>query len=409
MPVKANDLAIKALKPKPVRYETAVRDHRGLVVCVWPSGERTFMLRYRQDGVLKRTTLEAGTFADARRAWFDRQEGVKRGEDPAEQVRTQRAAKQLGRQEARGAPTFAALAVDYIALYAKRNKRSWRADELMLATAVIPHWGSIKAKLVKRRDVIDLLDRIAEKTPVRANRVLAVVRKLFNWAVERDVLEISPCVGVKPPASETSRERVLTDAELKLFWTNLAECGLDELDQSALKMQLLTAARIGEVVGASWGEIDFDKGEWLIPGKRTKNGRESLIPLSHAAIVAVEAAPRTSGFIFVRNSKTGHTRIDVITHNLRHALPTLGIERFTSHDLRRTAATKLAELGTSRVVIDAILNHVDRSVGAIYDRHNYAAEKRAALDAWARRLEQIVTGNESTVTPIRRARLRSGQ
>jgi integrase len=409
MPVRAKDLSIKALPVKAVRYEKAVQDHPGLVVCVWPSGEISYLLRYRQDGVLKRATLEAGTLAEARREWLDKANDVKRGDDPAEAVRNKRAAKQLGRQEARGAPTFAALAADYITLYAKRNKRSWRADELMLATAVLPHWGSIKAKQIKRRDVIDLLDRIAEKTPVRANRVLAVVRKLCNWAVERDVLEISPCVGVKPPSSETSRERVLTDAELKLFWSNLAECGLDELDQAALKMQLLTAARIGEVVGASWSEIDFAKGEWLIPGKRTKNGRESLIPLSYAALVAIEAAPRTSAFIFVRKSKTGHTRIDVITHNLHHALPALGIERFTSHDLRRTAATKLAELGTSRVVIDAILNHVDRSVGAIYDRHNYAAEKRAALDAWARRLEQIVTGTESTVTPIRRARLRSGQ
>lgn len=367
------------------------------------------MLRYRQDGVLKRTTLEAGTFADARRAWFERQEGVKRGEDPAEQVRTQRAAKQLGRQEARSAPTFTTLAADYITLYAKRQKRSWRADELMLQAAVLPVWGNIKAKQIKRRDVIDLLDRIAENTPVRANRVLAVIRKLCNWAVERDVLEVSPCVGVKPPGAETSRERVLSDAELRTFWNGLADAGLDEQDQAALKLQLLTATRIGEVVGASWREIDEGRAEWLLPGARSKNKRESLVPLSSLALKVLHSLDNVGGFVFPRASGTGHTRIDVITHNLKHALPALEMERFTSHDLRRTAATKLAELGTPRVVIDAILNHVDRSVGAIYDRHHYGNEKRAALQAWADKLEYIVSGKEATVTPIRRARLRSGQ
>lgn len=409
MGVKANDLAIKALKARAEPYEIAVLEHRGLTIRVHPSGARTFRIRYRQDGVLKRVALDAATLAEARRTWETKRDDVKRGEDPAELVRTKKAAKQLGRQEARGAPTFAALAADYITLYAKRQKRSWRADELMLQTAVLPVWGNINAKQIKRRDVIDLLDRIAENTPVRANRVLAVIRKLCNWAVERDVLEVSPCVGVKPPGAETSRERVLSDAELRTFWNGLKDAGLDEQDQAALKLQLLTATRIGEVVGASWSEFDTSKGTWLIPGKRSKNKRESLVPLSTLALKVLRALPDDDAFVFPRVSGTGHTRIDVITHNLKHALPALEIERFTSHDLRRTAATKLAELGTPRVVIDAILNHVDRSVGAIYDRHNYANEKRAALQAWADKLEYIVSGVQATVTPIRRARLRSGQ
>lgn len=403
MAVKANDLAIKALKPRTERYEVAVRDCRGLIVCVWPSGARTFLLRYRQDGTLKRVTLDATTLAGARKEWETKRDDVKRGEDPAAAVMATRAIKQLKRQEERGAPTVETLGHEYIKRYAKQKKKSWRADELMLETAVYTEWGKVKVRDLKRRDVIALIDKIAERTPVRANRVLAVIRKMFNWAVERDVLEHSPCAGVKPPGAEQSRERVLTDAELKAFWNGLAESELDELDQAALKLQLLTGARIGEVVGASWSEIDLKKGEWLIPGKRSKNKRESLVPLSSAAMDVLSELLHESEYVFPRASGgTGHTRIDVITHNLRMALPAFEVERFTSHDLRRTAATRLAELGTPRVVIDAILNHVDRSVSAIYDRHNYANEKRAALEAWARKLEQIVSGKESTVTPLRR-------
>lgn len=95
-------------------------------------------------------------------------------------------------------------------------------------------------------------------------------------------------------------------------------------------------------------------------------------------------------------------RDDVLTHDLLSAVQKLEIAHFTSHDLRRTAATGLAEIGTPRLIIDAVLNHKDRTVGAVYDRYNYAHEKRAALDAWAKKLSLIVSGKESTVTPIRR-------
>lgn len=406
MAVKANDLAIKALKPRMQRYEVAVRDHRGLIVCVWPSGARTFLLRYRQDGTLKRATLSATTLAAARKEWETKRDDVKRGEDPVAVVKAARAGKQLKRQEERAAPTVETLGHEYIKRYAKQKKKSWRSDELMLEAAVFSEWGKIKARDLKRRDVIALIDSIAERTPVRANRVLAVIRKMFNWAVERDILEHSPCAGVKPPGAEQSRERVLTSAELKAFWNGLPESDLDLFDQAALKLQLLTGARIGEVVGASWSEFDLKEGQWLIPGKRSKNKRESLVPLSPTALAVLAELPHESEFVFPRNSQTQHTRIDVITHNLRQALPAFGTERFTSHDLRRTAATRLAELGTPRVVIGAVLNHVDRSVGGIYDRHNYANEKRAALEAWAKRLGQIASAEEPSGTSSRLARHR---
>lgn len=403
--VKANVLAINALKAEAAKYEVAVKEHPGLVVTVYPTGARSFGYRYRQDGVLKRVPLPVSSFAEARTEWQKLSGGVRRGDDPAEQAKQAKADKQLKRQEQRSAPTIAELVDEYVALYAKRNKKSWRADELMLKSTVIPEWGGIKAKEIKRRDVLSLVERIAGDTPVRANRVLAVVRKMFNWAVDRDLLESSPCFGVKAPAKEASRDRYLSDAELRAFWNGLESSGLSADSQRAFRLQLLTGCRIGEIAGAEWSEIDLDKGEWMVPATRSKNGRANLVPLSSAALEIVATLDRSTPYLFPRaGKKAGHLRTDVATHEMGHAkFP--GIKaRFTSHDLRRTAATMMAALGIPRVVVDAIQNHKDRSIGAVYDRHQYAQEKRAALERLAHRIDDLAAGKEkSKVVPIKRA------
>ncbi len=414
MPVKSNDLAIKALKPRSEPYEIAVRDHRGLTIRVHPSGERTFRIRYRQDGVLKRVALDSATLAQARTEWEARRADLKVGIDPAAQAMTKRVAQQLKRQEARAAPTVHQLATDFIELYAKRKKRSWRNDQRMLEAEVLPVWGSIKAAAITRRDVVALLNKIAATRPTYANRVLAVTRKMFNWAFDDDIIKASPCARVKPPGKETSRERVLSDDELRTFWTKLAESGVPPNIQTVLRLQLLTAARIGEIVGASWNEVDLKKGEWLLPATRTKNRRGHFVPLSPLAVSLFRTQARDdlggddSAAIFPAPGVAGHLRVDAVVHELAHSLPRLGLSGVRSHDLRRTCATKLAQLGTSRTVIEAILNHVDRSVGAIYDRHSYAAEKRAALEAWAKYLMKLVHGDgDQSVVPMKRSGKRS--
>lgn len=404
MAVKPNDLAIKALKQRAREYETAIAGHKGLVVVVYPSGARSYTYRFRQDGTLKRVFLEATTLAAARVEWEALKGSVRGGADPAESVKREKAAKQLKRQADRADPTVTDLAADFIRLHSKKKKRSWRADELMLEGLVLPEWGRMKAKEIERRDVVALLDQVAETAPVRANRLLAVVRKMFNWAVERDVLQASPCANVKAPAKETARDRTLTDAELRTFWNGLAGSGIPADTQCALRLQLLTGCRISEIAGARWSEIDRRKGEWLIPGARAKNGRECLLPLSASALALLETLDATGPYLFPRRGKkSGHLRADVATHELAHGTFEIG-EHFTSHDLRRTMATNLGRLRVPRVVQDAILNHKDGSIGATYDRHDYYDEKRAALQAWADHLHRIVTGDEGgKVVPIRPA------
>ncbi|WP_420465788.1 tyrosine-type recombinase/integrase [Panacagrimonas sp.] len=404
MPVKSSDASIKALKSRRKEYETAIVGHRGLVVVVYPSGARSYTYRFRQDGVLKRVFLEADSLAAARTEWAALTGTVKKGADPAEVVRRGKAAKQLKRKADRADPTITDLAADFIRLHSKKKKRSWRADELMLEGLVLPEWGSLKAKDVERRDVVALLDKVAETAPIRANRLLAVVRKMFNWAVQRDVLPASPCAGVKAPANETARDRTLTDGELRLFWNGLPKSNIPADTQTALRLQLLTGCRIGEIAGARWSELDRQKGEWLIPGARTKNRRECLLPLPQVALALLEGLDDAGPYLFPRKGKkSGHLRADVATHELGHGEFAIA-ERFTSHDLRRTMATNLGRLRVPRVVQDAILNHKDRSIGATYDRHDYYDEKRAALGAWAAHLHLIVRGEEcGKVVPIRSA------
>jgi integrase len=391
MPVNATALSISALKPRDEEYEVAVAQHRGLVVTVYPSGARFFSLRYRQDGVLKRVSLGVGSLSEARSAWLKHREDLKRGKDPVAMIRASRVEKQLNRQAERSSPTVEMLSADFIRLYAKRHKKSWRSDELMLNSLVIPEWGGIQAKDIRRRDIIDLLDEIAGRTPVRANRVLAVIRKMFAWAVERDTLEISPCAGVKRPAKESSRTRVLSDEEIRQFWAHLSDQTVSLRIATALKLQLATAQRIGEVAGTRWSEFNLQKREWRIPGSRTKNGRENVVPLSSLACALIlEMHTDENEFLFPSGGKVGHLRIDVVTHGLVDLVAKSKLAHFTSHDLRRTTATRLASMGTARVIVDAILNHKDSSVGAIYDRYDYASEKREALEKWADRLRDII-------------------
>jgi integrase len=270
----------------------------------------------------------------------------------------------------------------------------------MLRREVVPHWGHLKAKDIARRDVVALLQEIVDRgAPIQSNRVLTCINRMFSWAVEVDMLEVTPCHRMKPLAKENRRDRVLTYEELRRFWTRLPECPVSLPMRQALRVQLLTAARIGEVLSMRWTDVDFDGGIWTIPAANSKNGEANRVPLSPAAVEAIRALEPLNGnaeYVF-RGIRGGgpHIVVNSTSVAIGRAIPYLEVGHFTPHDLRRSAATYLAALGTPRLVLSKILNHTDRSVDAIYDRHGYDNEKRAALDAWARKLAEIVEGQDA--------------
>jgi integrase len=227
------------------------------------------------------------------------------------------------------------------------------------------------------------------ETPVIANRVHSILHTLFDWAVETDLITSSPAAGIKRPNKETPRDRVLTDAELRAVWLGAEK---EDFPYGAIiQLLILTGQRRGEVAGMARSELDHNSGIWALPRERVKNGRRHEVPLSHQAREIVQKAPQISDkYVFSLNGKGpvgGFSERKARLDQLAKIAP------WTVHDLRRTVASGLAKLGTDLAVIEKVLNHVSGSFAGIvgvYQRHEFAAEKREALQRWADHVERLV-------------------
>jgi integrase len=231
------------------------------------------------------------------------------------------------------------------------------------------------------------------ETPVAANRVYKITRRMFGWAIEHDLAAASPCVGMKAPFPETARDRVLTDHELLLIWQAAGELG----GPGGLLVQLLTLTgqRRSEVAGMTWAELDLDQGTWTLPAVRVKTGKLHAVPLSGAVLELLQAAPRIGAFVVSMTGARPVSGFSEIKDGIAALLPP-DMPAWVFHDLRRTAATGMARLGIGLPVIEKVLNHASGSFGGIvgvYQRHDFANEKRAALDAWARHVTGLASGN----------------
>ena len=396
---KFTDKAIAALKPKAARYE--VWEGGGFGVRVTPRGVKSWVWVYHFERRPRRMTF--GTYpamglADARICVAEAQKALKGGKDPGAMIAAERCAERLSE-------TVAELAEEYMDKWARVRKRTAAEDERILRRDVFPAWGRRKAKEIRRRDVIALLDRIVERgAPIQANRTLAVVRKMFNWAISRDMVEANPCHMVEAPGKETRRDRVLTAKEIALFWNGLDKARMSQAIRMALRLQLVTAQRKGEVIGAEWEDFDLGDGVWTIPGEKSKNELPHRVPLSPLALDYLKAIKINAGdsrwlFPSPRGDKpiTG----PAVDHAVRGNRDALTVHDVTPHDLRRTAASHMTSMGINRLTVAKLLNHAEAGVTAVYDRHSYDAEKRQALEAWGRRLQEIIEGRPAdNVVPL---------
>jgi len=296
------------------------------------------------------------------------------------------------KQTARAAETFGELAVLYLERHAKVTKRSWREDERILDHDLLPRWKSRKATEIKRGDMITLLDEIVERgAPVMANRTRALLSKVFNFGIRRGVVEANPAHGIDNPGQERRRDRVLSETEFRAVWTALDS--LPKRTAAIFRLALLTAQRKGEIVGMQWSEIDFVSCVWTVPAERSKNGLPHRVPLTPSSIRILrelEAESRRDPVLVFRGGRIG-CPLSNLQKPLRR-LKRISDVDFRIQDLRRTAASLMTGVGISRLVVSKILNHVERGITAVYDRHGYDGEKRAALLKWDRRLAEIVSG-----------------
>jgi integrase len=389
------DRSIAALRPKAERYE--VWEGGGFGLRVSPRGAKAWIWVYHFAGRPRRMTFGAYPalgLADARIKLADARKLLQRGIDPGDR-------EVQARKAERAAETLAELAEAYLDKWARPRKRSAAEDERILRKDVIPFWGRRKANDIARKDVIALLDRIMDRgSPVAANRTLAVVRRMFGWALSRDIVGTSPCAAVRAPANERRRDRVLSADEITTLWCALdnPELAISPGIRLAMKLQLATAQRKGEVIGAEWSEFDLHGRVWTIPAAKAKNGMPHRVPLSPLALdlldqIAVwQAVKHNSPRWLFPSPKIAGKPITgpAIDHAMRDNRVKLGTGDATPHDLRRTAASHMTSIGISRLVVSKILNHAEPGVTAVYDRHSYDREKREALDAWGAKLQEII-------------------
>lgn len=287
----------------------------------------------------------------------------------------------------RQAGTFAELAAEYLERHAKRNKRSWKQDERRFRKNLLPVFGPRPAKEISRAELRRHLETlVCRPAPAEANQTHALVRKMYNWAIAQDLVETSPCRGLPRPSKTRQRHHVLTEEDIRKFWDALAY--ESAVVAAALKLRLLTAQRGGEIVSLRWLDLDLDAGWWTLPSERSKNGLPHRVPLTEPTTAILRRLERSDSiWVFPSPTRPGHLRsTQKAIERIRRRT---GLE-LRGHDLRRTAASFMASMGTPRLVVAKILNHVETGVTAVYDRHSYDPEKRAALEAWSTRLREIL-------------------
>ena len=422
-PHPLTDRTVRTVAPRQTPIDVRDTHTRGLILTVLPSGRRQFTLRYRYQGKHRRLILgdyPQLTLAQARRRARQQQVAIADGGDPVGDRRMAKAAP---------TDTVAALAADYLAKHARPFKKSAAEDERILRVNVLPHWGTRSVRDLTRRDVRALLEPIAARAPVMANRTLACIRTMLNFAIDRDWIEANPAARVRKPAPEVSRDRVLDDDEIRRIWRTLSHvpataqrpapgqhaetspnddsvCPISAAHAALLKIRILTAQRGGEVARMRWRDLDLETSWWTIPGTVTKNGESHRVPLVDEArtIIGVLGSDRRDSAEYVFSGRGDASVLDRAKKAPAVVARALKID-FRGHDLRRTAATRMAAAGVPRDHIARVLNHVAGGARAtrVYDRHQYDHEKRLALEAWARALTAILTRRSTdTVVPFGR-------
>jgi len=343
------------------------------------------------------------SFADARQLAREALRDAALGDDPA-----------AGKREAREALTVAALVKDYIDSGEGRRSAATNGDYRRTLKAVVQGSpiGQQPAQQLARGELRAFLEGIARKTPIRANRVLALVRAAFRWGLREELIERDPTAGLQRLRPERPRERILADEEIRKLWLTLDDiaAGVSDpvLDDSkkvprlvvagAVKLLILLGTRRSETLNMRWSDVDERAQTWTVPGMFRKGGRTHVVPLPPLALNILKDLRPTSGetpWVFV--GRRGASLANNPARWTEFVRKAAGLD-FTLHDLRRTCATGCARLGASESTVSRILGHKaiagTIAVSGTYDRFDRLPEIRSALVTWASYVEALVTSEE---------------
>lgn len=380
-------------EPRAARYEIADDAVAGLRLVVQPSGHRSWAVRYTFAGKDRKYTI--GDFsrtplAKARELGAKVLLKVAAGEDP-------QGAKVQQRREAQDATAFGAAYDRYLERYAERELRPGTLKDIksVFNRVLLPKFRRRPLPEITRLEVKNVVDKCSDP-----RRTFMVCRAFLNWCVAELLLPVSPMTGLKPPSAPAARDRVLSSEEIRAVWWAADAMGYPF--GHIVKLLILTGARREEIAALRRAEVKDRYA--IIPAPRTKNGREHRIYLADASLAVLESVPlirNKAGFYFTQTGKTSVSGFSKAKARIDELTADTIAEPWTLHDLRRTTATGMASIGVSLHVAEKILNHVSGSfsgIVSVYQRHEYADEKRDAWTKWATRLLEIVGSGPDTRT-----------
>ena len=399
--------SVDALKPKDARY--IVRDSKvsGLELCVHPSNVKVWSLRYRVHGHQRR--LKLGDYprltlsAVRERATRELRKVDLKIDPQAERQEAKRAA-----EDAR-ANSIEALCDAYLTRHAKPKKRTWRQDAGTLRREVLRPWKGRAVSSITRRDCRELVKAIAHRgAPIYANRVTALLSRLFRFAVDDEVIAVNPAAHLPKPGVEAQsrphadQESKAYDAdEIRAIWTATEE--LDPAWRALYRLGLVTGQRPSEIGNMAWSEVE--ESWWTLPSRRTKNGREHRVYLSTLARDLLADVPRADDEPFVFAGRRGKRQMSAVNARV---FAGVRLRVRPRHAMRDTVATGLAANGVAVENIATILNHAyGPRVTQGYNAYAYDREKQAALEVWDRELRRILihgTKSAAKVLPMGRGR-----
>ena len=375
--------ALKAASKDTVYWDAGLP---GFGVKVTPRSRKVFVVLYRIGGAgsrlrkytigpYGRVTLQMAR-AEAQKVLAARLEG----RDPATEKRESKRRMTADRVDD--------LIEVFIVQHVSKTRKAAEISRL-LRREVVSRWGNRCVHAIGKRDIVELASEIAQRgTPMAANTLLKVIKTFLNWCVGRAVIDASPAEGVPLPGKEVARDRVLTNNELASVIRAARQIG--GAYGGIVEMLALTGQRREEVAQMVGDEIDFNSRTWTLPGSRTKNGKPHIVHLSEACIKLIKRASGLGSYVF---SISGVKPFQNFT-NAKRALDELsGVTGWRLHDLRRTCVSGMAGLGVPPHVADKILNHQSGTisgVAAVYQRHDFLAERKLALERWGQYIETLV-------------------
>jgi integrase len=370
---------VHRIKPKSRAFLLWDSKQPGLAVRVQVGGHKSWTVIYRHHGRprwyhigdVRKVPLKNARLI-ALRTMLE----VAEGKDPAAELRAKR-----------GEGTFEELTTKYLEEHAKKKNRSWKQADALVRRHLLPKWGKLRATDISRGDVRTLIGCI--KAPIVANQTLAAASAIFSWAIRQEVsgVLVNPCTKIDRHAT-VSRDRVLSDGEVPLFWAALED--VDPIRAAALRIILLSGQRPGEI--AHMRSEHVAEGAWTLPGAPdpalgwpgTKNGATHSVWLPKPVVAILEDVGE-KGFMFGK-ALSGLDKV------MRETCDKLKIPRATPHDLRRTHGSTITGLGFGRDAMNRIQNHREGGIADIYDRHRYAEENKRIMETVAARIKGLVHG-----------------